>query len=411
MVFPGVQEATWTRDSAAHEYYFHRFYDFQPDLNIDNPELRTEICRIIGYWLELGVAGFRVDAVPFVIESKLPNQKAKMRFDYLSEFRRFLQWRKGDAVLLGEANVKPPGHLKYFGTDDGEGIHMMFNFYANQFLFYALATGKGALLIKALEETRDLPEMGQWANFLRNHDELDLGRLSDEQRQTVFERFAPKKTMQLYDRGIRRRLAPMLGSKARLELAYSVMFSLPGTPVLRYGDEIGMGDDLDLPQREAVHTPMQWTDEPQAGFSLAAKTLHPLIDSGPYSYKTVNVEAQRRDPESLLNWTAQMIRLSKECPEIGWGKWEVLPTKNDCVLAMRYDWRGESIVVIHNFGEVPTEIQIRIKAPRSAVLIDLLDNAQSESVKDGLHVTSLGAYGYKWYRVGGLDQTLRRAKR
>ncbi len=411
MVFPGVQEATWTRDARAREYYYHRFYDFQPDLNIDNPELRAEIRRIIGYWLELGVAGFRVDAVPFVIESKLPNKRPEQRFDYLSEFRRFLQWRKGDAILLGEANVKPPGHLKYFGADGGNGLHMMFNFYVNQYFFYAMVTGNATPLIDALEKTRELPDMAQWANFLRNHDELDLGRLTDKQRQQVFKKFGPEKSMQLYDRGIRRRLAPMLGSEARLKLAYSVMFSLPGTPVLRYGDEIGMGDDLGLPEREAVRTPMQWTDEPQAGFSLSKKTVRPLIDHGPYGFREVNVETQRRDPGSLLNWTAQMIRLRKECPEIGWGAWTALKTQNRSVLALRYDWRGESLVVLNNFAEKAQEIRLSVDAPRGEALIDLINVDRSCAEEDGSHAISLGAFEYRWYRVGALDHTLRRDKR
>ncbi len=175
MVFPGVQKSTWTYDKVAREYYFHRFYDFQPDLNIDNPDIRTEIRRIMGFWLQLGVAGFRVDAVPFIIESKLPGKKPKLRFDYLEEFRRFLQWRSRDAILLGEANVLPPEHLKYFG-DGANGIHMMFNFYVNQNLFYALASGDVRPLTEALLATQKLPRGAQWAQFLRNHDELDLGR-------------------------------------------------------------------------------------------------------------------------------------------------------------------------------------------------------------------------------------------
>lgn len=254
MVFPGVQKSTWTYDSEAKEYYFHRFYDFQPDLNTNNPEVRAEIRRIMGYWLELGVAGFRLDAVPFIIETPNPGGgKHKQKFEYLSDMRHFLQWRCGDAILLGEANVLPGENRKYFGTK-GDGIHMMFNFYVNQHLFYALATSEVKPLADALRATRSLPHTAQWAQFLRNHDELDLGRLTKEQMAKVFSRFGPEKRMQLYDRGIRRRLAPMLGERSQIELAYSVLFSLPGTPVIRYGDEIGMGDDLGLKERDAVRT-------------------------------------------------------------------------------------------------------------------------------------------------------------
>jgi maltose alpha-D-glucosyltransferase / alpha-amylase len=237
MVFPGVQKSTWTYDKEARAYYFRRFYEFQPGLNTHNPAVRTEIRRIMGYWLELGVAGFRVDAVPFIIETPYPGgKKTELNFEYLVEMREFLQWRRGDGILLGEANVLPDETLNYFGKG-GERIQMMFNFFVNQHLFYALATADIAPLIGALRATKKLPPGAQWAQFLRNHDELDLGRLTQEQRAKVFERFGPQPEMQLYDRGIRRRLAPMLGNQPQLELAYSVMFSLPGTPVIRYGDE------------------------------------------------------------------------------------------------------------------------------------------------------------------------------
>ena len=410
MVFPGVQTSTWTYDKEAREYYFHRFYDFQPDLNMDNPAVRTEVRRIMGYWLALGVAGFRVDAVPFIIETpSLNKQKPPMHFEYLMDMRRFLQWRRGDGVLLGEANVVPEQTLAYFGRD-GDGIHMMFNFFVNQHLFYTLATADVAPLVAALRATKKLPEGAQWAHFLRNHDELDLGRLSDKQRAKVFARFGPEPAMQLYNRGIRRRLAPMLGNQRQLELAYSVLFSLPGTPVIRYGDEIAMGDDLTLPERAAVRTPMQWTGEAQAGFSTCAKTIHPLISKGPYRYDQVNVEKQRRDPGSLLNWTACMIRLRKECPEIGWGDWTILPTGSPAVLAMRYDWRDNSLVVIHNFDEKPHEIRIRPNVGGGERLVNLLVHDESSADDSGTHRIAIEAFGYRWYRVGGLNHILQRRK-
>lgn len=409
MVFPGVQKSTWSKDSEAGEYYYHRFYNFQPDLNIDNPDVRTEIRRIMGYWLELGVAGFRVDAVPFIIESVQPGKKPEMRFDYLTEMRRFLQWRSRDAILLGEANVLPPEHLKYFGAN-ADGIHMMFNFWVNQHLFYALASGDAGPLMDALRATQRLPETSQWAQFLRNHDELDIDRLTDEQKAKVFARFGPDKEMQLYERGIRRRLAPMLGSQNHLEFAYSVLFSLPGTPVLRYGDEIGMGDDLKLPERTAVRTPMHWSDDPQAGFSTAEKTVQPVISKGPYSCEKVNVEIQRRDQNSLFNWTARMIRLRKECPEIGWGEWKILKTGTPNVLAMRYDWRGNSLVILHNFDEHPHEVKIRPGVEGGELLVNLLVNDQSTAKADGTHHITVEAFGYRWYRVGATSYVLKRSK-
>ncbi|GAB3528363.1 alpha-amylase family protein [Pontibacter brevis] len=410
MVFPGVQKRTWTYDRKAKAWYFHRFYDFQPDLNMDNPDVRTEISRIIGYWLALGVSGFRLDAVPFILESPNPGMaEHEMKFEYLREMRRFLQWRKGGAILLGEANVLPHQAENYFGTE-GDGIHLMFNFYVNQYMFYALATADTAPLVEALESTRNAFPTSQWAHFLRNHDELDLGRLTEEQRQKVFDRFGPEEHMQVYHRGIRRRLAPMLGSRQQIEMAYSLMFSLPGTPVLHYGDEIGMGDNLDLEERDAVRTPMQWSDDLNAGFSQADKLVLPVIEEGPYSYKHVNVENQRRKPDSLLNWMTALIRLRKECPEIGWGEWEILDTGLPQVLGIYYCWRGNSLVVLHNFEEKPHEVALNLKQKKEGRLIDLMAREESTANANGIHTITLNAYGYRWFRAGDLSHLLKRKK-
>ncbi|RYZ50053.1 MAG: trehalose synthase, partial [Chitinophagaceae bacterium] len=370
MVFPGVQDSTWTYDKATRSYYFHRFFSHQPDLNTANPLVRKEIQKIMGFWLQLGVSGFRVDAVPFILETHEDGEiEPVLKFEFLNEMRRFLQWRSGSAVLLGEANVLPEDTKHYFGKN-GDGIHLMFNFFVNQHLFYALASGDADPLKEALEQTRyDVPTC-QWAHFLRNHDELDLGRLTDEQRQKVFERFGPDASMQLYDRGIRRRLAPMLGSRQQQELAYSLMFSLPGTPVIRYGDEIGMGDDLSLKERAAVRTPMQWSAEKGAGFSTAAKTVHPVIDKGFFSHEHINVEAQRRDPGSLLNWMTALIRLRKECPEIGWGNWQLVATKELSVLGICYRWEDRFVLAFHNFSDKPVEIRIPAKLTGKPLLAD-----------------------------------------
>jgi len=408
MVFPGVQKQTWTRDKAAREWYYHRFYKFQPDLNIANPEVRTEIQRIIGYWLELSVSGFRLDAVPFIIESQGAQKKRTLDHEYLTELRRFLQWREGDALMLGEANILPEENVKFFG-DESDRMHMMFNFYVNQHAFYALASGDSRPLAKAIKATQHIPQYSQWATFLRNHDEVDLGRLTKQQRDLVYSKFGPEKNMQLYDRGIRRRLAPMLGNRPQIELAYSLLFALPGTPVLRYGDEIGMGDDLSLPEREAVRTPMQWSDEPNGGFSTAKKTIRPVISKGPYSYERVNVEAQRRDVGSLLNWTERLIRLRKECPEIGWGTYRILGTGNPAVLAMRYDWRNNAVITIHNFSEKPASVRID-SGPEGDLCANLFAGEHSHALPNGKHRMVLEGYGYRWYRVGGMGHILKREK-
>lgn len=412
MVFPGVQKSTWTHDKEAKAWFFHRFYDFQPDLNTSNPHVQAEIFKIMGFWLQLGVSGFRMDAVPFVIATKGSKvNKPVEQYDMLRAFREFLQWRKGDAIILAEANVEPKTNMEYFG-DDGDRMQMMFNFHVNQNLFYALASGDARTLAAALKVTKPRPATGQWGLFLRNHDELDLGRLTDEQRQTVFEKFGPDKNMQLYDRGIRRRLAPMLGGdRRRLELAYSLMYTLPGTPVLRYGDEIAMGDDLSLPERNCARTPMQWSTEPNAGFTKHDKPKNPVIDKGPYGYQHVNVAMQRRDANSMLNWTERMIRMRKEVPEIGWGNFSIVSTRNAAVLVMRYDWRNNSVLFVHNLDEKPCEVSfaVGLKTEQDKHLINLLTEDHSHADDKGKHHLMLEAYAHRWYRVGGLDYLLRRS--
>jgi maltose alpha-D-glucosyltransferase / alpha-amylase len=401
MVFPGVQERTWTRAPDVGKYYFHRFYEFQPDLNMENPDVREEVRRVIGYWLALGVSGFRLDAVPFIIEKPSTAGGANpLRFEYLEEMRRFAQWRAGDAVLLGEANVLPGEARQYLG--DRGGLHLMFNFWVNQHLFHALASGDVRPLAAALRATRRLPATAQWATFLRNHDELDLGRLDETQRALVFERFGPEKRMQLYDRGIRRRLAPMLGERRRLELAYSLMFSLPGTPVLYYGDEIGMGDDLARPERHSVRTPMQWSSDANAGFTTAERPVAPVVSKGPYAYEHVNVELQRRDDGSLLQWMRSLIRLRTECPEIGWGEWEQVATRSPHVLAIRYEWRGTTVLCVHNLDEHPHDVTVRLKPGDDPRLVDLMHGERLDARK-GAHRLSLDALGYRWYAVGRPD--------
>ena len=411
VVFPGVQKSTWTRDPLAKEYYFHRFYDFQPDLNTANPHVQAEILKIMGFWLQLGVSGFRMDAVPFVIATKGADvTKPAEQYDMLRMFREFLQWRTGDAIILGEANVLPKTDMEYFGTA-GERLQMMFNFQVNQNLFYAMASGDTGPLVKALEKTEPRPATSQWGLFLRNHDELDLGRLTTKQRQTVFDAFGPDKSMQLYDRGIRRRLAPMLqGDRRRLEMAYSLMMTLPGTPVLRYGDEIAMGDDLSLPERTCARTPMQWSTEPHGGFTGADKAVTPVITDGAYGYKHVNVADQRRDPQSLLNWMERIIRMRKELPEIAWGDFTVVPTGTPEVLALRYDWRNNAVMVVHNFGATSQEIELPAAGGgEPGLLVNLLSQDHSPADERGRHCILLEPYGYRWFRVGGLDYILRRS--
>jgi maltose alpha-D-glucosyltransferase/alpha-amylase len=409
IVFPGQQTTTWTLDRRSKQYYFHRFYEHQADLNTWNPYVRAEIQKIMGFWLQLGVSGFRMDAVPFLIEKKGAGVEHQQDFTLLKEMRDFLQWRSGEAILLAEANVPADESVNYFG-EDGERLQMMLNFPVNQRLFYALATADVEPLAWALEQTKKRPANAQWVQFLRSHDELDLGRLTVEQRQKIFDAFAPETRMQLYDRGIRRRLAPMLGNnRRRLELAFSLLFSLPGTPMMQYGDEIGIGENLKLPERECARTPMQWTSDPHGGFSRARKVIRPAISDPVFGFEQVNVGVQRRDPDSLLNWTERMIRTRRECQEISWGEYTVLRTNVVEVLALRYDWRGTSLVTLHNFSDRTHKVRLSVGSRRGEMLVEVFNGRHSRAQNDGAHRITLEPYAWRWFRVGAADNTLDRS--
>jgi maltose alpha-D-glucosyltransferase/alpha-amylase len=301
--------------------------------------------------------------------------------------------------------------MSYFGRE-GERVQMMFNFNVNQHLFLALATADSQPLKRAIQSTKRRPATAQWGLFLRNHDELDLGRLEDKQREAVFAAFGPEPDMQLYNRGIRRRLAPMLeGDRRRLELAYNLMMTLPGTPVIRYGDEIAMGDNLKLPERNCARTPMQWSTEPNAGFTKSAKPVMPVISGGPYGFEHVNVAEQRRDPNSLLNWMERIIRMRKEVPEIGWGDFSFISAGAKEVLIMRYDWRNNSVVLVHNLGSLPREVRFAVSTGEgeACTLVNLLSDDHSQPEDGDEHRVLLEPYGYRWYRACGLDYLLKRS--
>ncbi|HYG61115.1 MAG TPA: alpha-amylase family protein [Thermoanaerobaculia bacterium] len=401
MVFPGYQDSIWAWDEEAGAYYLHRFYAHQPDLNISNPLVREEICRIMGFWLELGVSGFRLDAAPFLIEMKGTDSAHPAdnedQYAYLREFRDFLSWRQGDAILLAEANISRDKVNQYFGDD--ARLHMLFAFLVNQQLFLSLAKQETEPLVRGLRMLPVPPLTGQWANFLRNHDELDLGRLSEAERQKVFQEFGPDPSMQLYHRGLRRRLPPMLGGdRHRVELAYSLMFALPGTPVVRYGEEIGMGEDLSLAERESVRTAMQWSDEEKGGFTSFTCPGRPVISGGEYGYEKVNVAAQQRDPKSLLHWMVRLISARKQCPEVGWGSWEILEAGDPAVFALRYDWQDGTVITVHNLAD--REAAVRLHIDGGEPLFELIGDRPYELIASDEEI-ALRPYGYRWFRLGG----------
>jgi trehalose synthase len=404
-VFPGEQGGSWTWDATAGQWYLHRFYEFQPDLNIANSEVRQEIARIIGFWLQLGVAGFRVDAVPFLLELKgipgLGDENSRDPHRYLKELRAFLQRRRGDAILLGEVNLPPPDQRVFFGDEDGDELHLVFQFSIMQRIYLALARGDGRVLEEAFAELPEVPFDCQWATFLRNHDELTLDQLSDAERAEVFAAFGPEEDMQAYGRGLRRRLPPMLGGdEDRLRMAYSLLFSLPGTPVLFYGEEIGMGEELTAPGRSAVRVPMQWSDEPGAGFSTAPPQSFPApLVQGDFGPAAVNVAAQRDDPDSLLNWFERLIRRRRETHELALGTYRAVKTRPKGVFAHRCDWAGSAVLAVHNLGDAPVTFRLPVEDLPDAVGVDDLLRGGRLEVKRGGVAVELERYGYRWFRV------------
>ncbi|QDV39631.1 alpha-amylase family protein [Tautonia plasticadhaerens] len=403
-IFPGEEQTVWTFDERAGAHYYHRFYHFQPELRVANPEVRDEIRRVMDFWLSFPIAGFRLDAASHMIEDKgLPGTAPEQGHGVLKELHDFAAARRPGTALIGEADVPLHEAAAFFG--DGDQLSMVFNFLLDNDLFLALATGRAEPIARCLGELPAIPEGGQWLNFLRNLDELDLERLSDEERRRVYESFAPDDSMRIFGRGIRRRLAPMLGGdRRRLELAFSLLLTLQGTPVIAYGDEIGMGDDLSLEGRDAVRTPMQWHDAPNAGFSDAPadRLIRPVIDSGPFAYDRVNVAAQQADPDSLLNWMKRAIAARRACPELGRGQDRVLPADRPSVLAHLVDWKGSRLVAVHNLGGEPCTATVEMEGHGTDGLERVFGPAEEEAVGSG-HRFRLDAFGYGWFRAGATD--------
>jgi maltose alpha-D-glucosyltransferase/alpha-amylase len=403
VAMPGEQRDTWSYDRRAKAWYHHRFFQFQPDLNIANPEVRAEIKKIMGFWLQLGVAGFRIDAAPFIIElTRAGDPHPPHDFEFLTELRAYASWRRGDVLLLAEANVPAEERIAYLSDAGGSAnrLHMLFDFILNDALILALARQTAEPLIVALNQGPPIPAGAQWATFLRNHDEIDLSRLTADQRQDVFDAFGPQPNMRLYDRGIRRRLAPMLGGdRRRIEMAYALQFSLRGTPVLRYGEEIGMGDDLSLPGRDAIRTPMQWSASASAGFTTSATPVRPVISKGAFAAAAVNVTAQRHDPGSLLGWFERMIRTLRESPEVGTGTCQpVDKTLAPGVLAHRADDRTGSMLFLHNLADEPAQVDLGELAAEADHPNQVFGNAGSGDAVD-LSSLDLDGYGYRWIRL------------
>ncbi len=410
VVFPDQEDAIWDQDPASGQWYLHNFYKTQPDLNLANPDVREEVMRTMGYWLQLGVDGFRIDAVPFLFTAD-PLPKRERRFpdfdphDYLRRLKAFADRRKESAMFLGEVNVPYADMAEFFGSGDADELSMQFDFIGMQATYLSLARGDVRPLVTALRDRPAIDTGSQWANFLRNHDELTLDKLSKAERQEVFDAFGPDPDVQLFDRGLRRRLPPMLGGdQRRIRMAYSLMFSLPGTPVLFYGEEIGMGENLDVPGRLAVRTPMQWQASDDGGFSTASRrsVVRPVTE-GTYGPAQVNVAQQRNDPDSLWSFIQRLISRYRQSPEIGWSEVEVLDQPDHRVLAhvcRKDDW---SLVAIHNFADEPVEVTVEVPGlTRGTDLVDLLSTGPAQRTQTGPRgriTLTLPAYGFVWWRV------------
>jgi trehalose synthase len=394
----GTSRDNWTWDETAGQYYLHRFQPFQPDLNIDSAAVRDELAKTVGFWLQLGVSGFRMDAVPFLVEdveaSGVESGEGKR---WLRALREYAMRRRGDSMLMGEVNVELRDLESYFG-EHGDALHLELAFLINQLMWLSLARGRAAPLEELIRKLPVPPHDAGWATFLRNHDELTLDKLSPEERDEVFAAFGPEERMQIYGHGIRRRAASMLGGDGpRLRLAWSLMFSLPGTPVVLYGDEIGMGEDLDLEGRMSVRTPMQWAPDEGAGFTTSPRPVRPIV-RGEFGPEHVNVAAQRRDRDSLLSWMARLVRCRRETPEIGWGASTLIENDPPELFAHRCDWEGSTVLAVHNLSDADVAADLDLGAEVTGV-DDLLEGRDHHVEPGGRLRVALGPYGYLWLRA------------
>lgn len=399
VVFPGEQKGIWSYDEEAKAWYLHRFYDFQPDLEYSNPAVRDEFRRIMGLWLQLGVDGFRIDAAPFLMTD---HASPEIGFDYLHELRDFASVRKGNAVLLGEVDVGLSTLSDYFGS--GNALQALFNFTMNRYTFLGLAQESADPIRFGLDQLPSIPGEGQWVNFLRHHDELNLSRLTKMEREIIFEAFGDDPKYQVYDRGLRRRLAPMLdGDLRRMKLAYSLLFSLPGSPMIFYGEEIGMGEDLSQHGRMAVRSPMQWTSAANGGFSSAtAKNLvRPMVEDDGYGFLSKNVAQQRGERDSLLNWLSGLMRTRRECAQLGTAPCEAFETGSDAVLGLRFeDDTGCAIHIVNNLSGKKQQVSLGIGSGCEDETTELFADSTYPPVRRDK--MTLEPYGYRWLRVGGI---------
>jgi maltose alpha-D-glucosyltransferase/alpha-amylase len=402
IIFTDTETSNWTWDQESTQYYWHRFFSHQPDLNFDNPQVVRALMRVMRFWLDLGVDGLRLDAVPYLVEREGTNgENLPETHDVLRRLRAGMDERYTGRMLLAEANQWPPDVLPYFGTLEEPECHMAFHFPLMPRIWIALRREDRYPIVEIMGQTPEIPDGSQWALFLRNHDELTLEMVTDEERDFMYTEYARDARMRI-NVGIRRRLAPLVdNSRRRIELLNSLLFSMRGTPVIYYGDEIGMGDNVYLGDRNGVRTPMQWTGDRNAGFSRAdVHALYaPLVADPVYGYQAVNVEAQERVPGSLLNWMKRLIRVRRAHPVFGRGSLEFLHPENRRVLAYLREHEGTTILCVANLSRFAQYVELDLSAWAGRQPIELIGRVHFPRIGELPYLLTLGPHDFFWFEL------------
>jgi maltose alpha-D-glucosyltransferase/alpha-amylase len=399
IIFNDLEQSNWTWDTMARQYYWHRFFHHQPDLNYDNPAVRAEILNVIRYWLDRGIDGFRIDAIPYLFEREGTTcENLPETHEFCREIRHFVDRHYPGTVLLAEANQWPADLVSYFGK--GDEFHMAFNFPLMPRIFMAIRREQARPIIDIMEQLPVIPESSQWALFLRNHDELTLEMVTDEERDYMVREYAKDPRMRL-NMGIRRRLMPLMeGDRRQVLLLHSLLFTLPGSPVLYYGDEIGMGDNIYLGDRNGVRTPMHWSGDRNAGFSRAdpSRLNQPLIQDPLYHYQAVNVEAHLRSPTSLLHVLRRLIRVRKKYPEFARGTIRFVACDNQRVVAYLREYDGHAALVVNNLSAVAQPVHLQLGEFVGRVPVELLGRQTFPPVEERPYFLSLAPHSFFWFR-------------
>jgi maltose alpha-D-glucosyltransferase/alpha-amylase len=398
IIFLDTERSNWSWHEQTGEFYWHRFFSHQPDLNYDNPEVQKAIIDVVTFWLDLGIDGFRLDAVPYLYEREGTNcENLAETHAFLKYLRTYVDSHYSNRLMLAEANQWPEDVVAYFGQ--GDECHMCYHFPIMPRLFIALRQENRLPIVEILERTPQIRDTEQWGMFLRNHDEMTLEMVTDEERDYLYQEYAMDSRMRL-NMGIRRRLAPLLdNSRRRIELLNALLFSLPGSPFLYYGDEIGMGDNIYLGDRDGVRTPMQWSVDRNGGFSRAdfAQLYFPVIMDSVYGYQAVNVEAQQRHPTSLLHWMRQMILLRKKHQVFSRGTISFIKPENRRVLAFTRSYEGETVLCLYNLARSSQPVQLDLSEYQGMIPVDLQYQVDFPPITSQPYQMSLNEYGFFWF--------------